>query len=224
MSRSGPRDLVEVPGCGLPRPLATVANQDGFTSGTSAAAALASRTAHRIHDALEVAYGADFVNLTPIQRAVLLKALVAHTAKWPDDTADLIRRIIGPANGRHHVRQKDNIRRFLGFGIVEPDDAVACAADRATFWATGHLQPNKMVVVDVPVPLAIGSLSRPHALSATLAWFTPTAPGRKSYRSVRLKLVEPEGLDALSVRAHGNEPDGNRTKSWNALHAILERR
>jgi hypothetical protein len=55
-------------------------NVDGFTSGTSAATALASRTCHLIHDALEAAYGDDFVNLPHRQRAVLLKALLAHPA------------------------------------------------------------------------------------------------------------------------------------------------
>jgi len=186
-------------------------NLDGFTNGSSAAAALASRTAHRIHDALEAAYGEVFLALGPVQRAVLLKALLAHTAKWPDDTADMIRQIIGPPEGRHHVRQKDNIRRFLGFGIVDSDDAIACADDRATFWATGSLQPNKIAKIDVPVPALMSGQARPHALSATLAWFTPTAVGRKSYRSVKLRLNEPDGLEALRVTAHRNQPDSNQS-------------
>ncbi|WP_245263341.1 S8 family peptidase [Azorhizobium doebereinerae] len=186
-------------------------NLDGYTNGTSAATALASRTAHRIHDALEFAYGNVFASLTHVQRAVLIKALLAHTAKWPDEAAQLIRQVIGPPDGKHHVRQKDNIRRFLGFGIIEPDDAVGCASDRATFWATGLLHSDKISVVNVPLPVAITGQSRPHFLSATLAWFTPTAPGRRSYRSVRLKLLEPAGLSTLRVSADGNQPDGNQT-------------
>jgi hypothetical protein len=186
-------------------------NLDGYTNGTSAAAALASRTAHRIHDALESAYGRDFLRLSPGQRAVLLKALLAHTAKWPDDTAALIRRIIGPPEGQYHVRQKDNIRRFLGFGIIDADDAVACAADRATFRATGVLEPNKISTVSIPVPQAMGGQARSHSISATLAWFTPTSPGRKTYRSVRLKLLDPTELSTLRVVAHGNQPDSNQT-------------
>ena len=186
-------------------------NLEGYTNGTSAAAALGSRTAHRIHDALEGTYGPEFSSLPHLQRAVLLKALLAHTAKWPEDTAALIRRTVGPADGRLHVRQKDNIRRFLGFGMVEPEDAVACAADRATFWATGLLERDKVSVVDVPVPIAMGGQARPHYLSTTLAWFTPTSPGRKSYRSVRLKVLEPSGLDPLRLGAHRDQPDGNQT-------------
>lgn len=185
-------------------------NLFGYTNGTSAATALASRTCHRIHDALEAAYGDDFRRLPHIRRAVLLKALLSHPAEWPEDTAALIRSTIGPVNG-HHGRQKDNIRRFLGFGMVDADVAVACAADRATFWATGTLDRNKIATVSVPVPLAMGGQSRPHALSATLAWFTPTLPGRKSYRSVRLRVLDPEELTPLRVKAHSDQPERNQT-------------
>lgn len=186
-------------------------NLDGFTNGTSAATALASRTSHRIHDALEAAYGDGFSNLSQIERAVLLKGLLAHPARWPDETASLIRATIGPSDGRQHVRQKDNIRRFLGYGVVAGDEAVACTADRATFWAVGTLERDKIAPISVPVPAAIGGLARPHALSATLAWFTPVSPGRKSYRSVRLKLLEPNEIGALGVKAHSNQPDTNQT-------------
>jgi hypothetical protein len=146
-----------------------------------------------------------------LQRAVLLKALLAHTAKWPDETAEMIRQVIGPAGSRLSYRRKENIRRFLGFGMVEPEDAMACAADRATFWATGVLQRDQISILNVPVPIAMGGRALLHSLSATLAWFTPTAPGRKSYRSVRLKLLEPAGLDALSVSPNSNQPESKQT-------------
>jgi hypothetical protein len=146
-----------------------------------------------------------------VQKAVLLKALLAHPARWPDDAAALIRATLGPPEGKYHQRQKDNIRRFLGFGRVEADDAVACAADRATFWAAGTLERDKVAVINVPVPIVMGGNARAHALSATLAWFTPISPGRKSYRSVRLKLLEPCDLEALRVHPDSNQPDSNQT-------------
>ncbi len=186
-------------------------NLDGFTNGTSAATALASRTCHRIHDALEAAYGDGFRNLPKHHRAVLLKALLVHPAAWPDAAVNLIRTTIGPQEGKHHYRQKDNIRRFLGYGVVDADEAVACADDRATFWTVGTLDRDKVAVIPVPVPRSFGGQARPHALSATLAWFTPVQPGRKSYRSVRLKLLKPSELGALSVQAHSNQPDEKQT-------------
>lgn len=186
-------------------------NLDGYTNGTSAAAALASRTCHRIHDALETTYGAEFLGLPSINRAVLLKALLVHPARWPDDIAELIRRTIGPTGRGQASRQKDNIRRFLGYGCVDPDDAVACASDRATFFATGTLQRDRTATIAVPVPVAIGGQARPHMLAATLAWFTPVSPGRKSYRSCKLKILDPTEIGALAVAAHSNQPDGNQT-------------
>lgn len=182
---------------------------EAYTGGTSAAAALASRTCHRIHDALEAAYP-DFTQLSHLQRAVLLKALLVHPARWPAEKAALIKAIIGPVGG-HHSHIKDNVRRFLGFGHVDADDAVACAEDRATFWAVGALHRDRVATIRVPIPALIGGQARPHALAATLAWFTPVAPGRKSYRSVRLQILKPDGLDRLSVTPASNQPDANQT-------------
>lgn len=201
---------------------------EGYTSGTSGAAALASRTAHRIHDALEATYGDAFVSLPHRQRAVVLKALLAHPAKWPTEAADLVRSTLGPADGRQHVRQKDNIRRFFGYGYVDGDEAVACAADRATFWATGTLEPEKSATVAVPIPVAMHGRAQFHALSATLAWFTPVMPGRRSYRCVRLKVLEPEELAALAVDGSGRQPDSNQanrgtlfSRSWSGQRAPM---
>ena len=57
------------------------------------------------------------------------------------------------------------------------------------------LEERKRVAVSVPVPTAFGGKSRPHALTATLAWFTPVVPGRRTYRAVRLKLLEPSEIE-----------------------------
>ena len=184
---------------------------EGYTNGTSAACALASRTCHRIHDALEATYGAGFMQLPKHQRAALMKALFVHSATWPEATAEFIRQTVGPADRKRHVQQKDNIRRFLGFGVVNAEHAVACAADRATFWACGQLEREKVAIIEIPIPLVFGAKARPHSLSATLAWMTPASPGRRSYRCVRLKLTEPPKICELGIKAHGNQPDTNQT-------------
>lgn len=184
---------------------------EGYTNGSSAAAALASRTCHRIHDALEQAYGESFLQLSMRQRAVLLKALLAHTARWPEDTAELIKSTLGPSDNKQHVQQKDNIRRFLGYGMVDADAAIACADDRATFWAVGELSGEELVRVPVPVPMAIHGQAKPHEVSATLAWFTPVRAGSRAYRNVRLKLLKPDEVEALGLAGpHGLQPDQNQ--------------
>lgn len=188
-----------------------VESVEAFTNGTSAATALASRTAHRIHDALEAAYGQEFLQLSGTKRAVLIKALLVHPARWPDEAAELIKKLMGPFGKGQASRQKDNIRRFLGFGAFDADDAVACAADRATFWCVGEIGPKRSMNVVIPIPASLGGQARPHSLSATLAWFTPVQPGRKSYRSVKLKILPIDDLNELGISAHSNQPDSNQT-------------
>lgn len=182
-----------------------------YTSGTSAAAALASRTCHRIHDALEQEYGHEFLALPNHARAVLLKALLVHPARWDYETAELIREVIGPRDNKHHVRQKDNIRRFLGFGNLDAEEAIACTADRATFWAVGSLAANQKCSVSIPIPETYGGKAILHSLSATVAWFTPVAAGRKAYRSVKLKILEPDECSMLAVKGDSDQPDVNQT-------------
>ncbi|MFN3077487.1 MAG: S8 family peptidase [Alphaproteobacteria bacterium] len=185
---------------------------EAYTGGTSAATALASRTCHRIHDALEAAYGDLFMDLPHRQRAVLLKALLVHPARWPDAAASLIRATVGPPEGKYHSRQKDNIRRYFGYGFVDSDDAIACAEDRATFWAVGELAPDTKATIRVPVPIVMGGREQPHSMSATLAWFTPVSPGRNVYRAVRLELLKPkEEIKRLQVDPDADQPDSNQS-------------
>ena len=188
-----------------------------FTGGTSGAAALASRTCHLIHDALEQAYGQTFLDLSHGQRALILKALFAHGARWPDATADLIRGTLGPPGRGQASKQKDNVRRFCGYGVVDPTDVVACAADRATFWATGLIRPEEALRINVPVPNCMGGKAQLHELAATLAWFTPILPGRQTYRTVRLSLLDPEEITDLQVTAAQGQPDANQAKRGTLL-------
>lgn len=205
-------------------PVQGIDASEAYTGGSSAAAALATRTCHRIHDALDAAYP-EFSALDPRQRAVLLKALLVHPARWPDQKAALIRSVIGPVGG-HHSHIKDNIRRFLGFGYVDADEAVACAEDRATFWATAELHRDRVSTISVPVPAVMNGQARPHSISTTLAWFTPVTPGRKTYRSVRLQVLKPDGLERLAVTPASGQPDHNQTnrgtvynRCWEGNHA-----
>lgn len=205
-------------------------DSDGFTDGTSAAAALVSRTGHRVHDALQAIYGDSFTRLPVQQRAALLKALLVHSAQWPVDGAALIKSTLGPPDSRQHVRQKDNIRRFLGYGLVDPDLAISCTSDRATFWATGTISADREQTISIPIPAVFGGRAVPHHLRATLAWFTPTLPGRQTYRTVRLRVLKPDDLGALRIDPAKGQPDENQTargtvftRCWEGVRAAVLR-
>ncbi|WP_314103859.1 S8 family peptidase [uncultured Stenotrophomonas sp.] len=192
-------------------PVAGVEASEGYTTGTSASAALVSRTCHRIHDALERAYGEAFLILPSPQRAVLLKVLLAHAARWPAETVTLIQSCLGPEDRRQHVRRKDNVRRFIGYGVVDAEAAVTCADDRATVWATGLIGRDQVVTVSMPIPSVMGGKALPHEIVATLGWFTPVIAGARAYRSVRLWLAEPD-IEGLGIKVSSDQPDTNQAR------------
>jgi hypothetical protein len=202
-----------------PPTIPSAANSTIQIVGTSPAAALGTRTAHRIHDALEDAYP-DFVGLPGPARALILKALLAHPARWPQDAAAFIVSQVGPEDPRQYVRRRDNIRRFLGIGAVDLDEAVACAAERATLWGTGQLGREEGNVVEVPLPACLAGQARPHEVRATLAWFTPVMPGRQAYRVVRLSLLDLDeaSLTDLGLASLKEQPDINQIRRGTLIH------
>lgn len=184
--------------------------------GTSVAAALATGVAARAHEALEAAYP-EFVTLPSAQRAVLLKALLVHSARWTE-ARDLLIEILGPPDNRQHYRQKDNVRRYIGFGAYDPDRVIDCTADRATLWAVGQLGADQGKRFRVPWPAAMSGQARPHGVNATLAWFSPPKPGAVAYRGARMKIIEPSKLGAAGIKAAGIQPDPKQAHKGTVVH------
>jgi hypothetical protein len=124
-----------------------------FTVGTSAATALATHSAHRMFDALEEAYP-QLIGPMPLkERATLLEALLVHSASWRGSET-LVRNIVDPGSDLHNEHWRREVSRYLGYGFVDPEDAVACSTDRATLWATGTLGPLGSLTFDIPLPKA----------------------------------------------------------------------
>jgi hypothetical protein len=195
-------------------------NVVGRSVGTSVAAALATGVAARAHEALEAAYP-DFVQLPSAQRAALLKALLVHGARWTE-ARDLLIEILGPADNRQHYRQKDNVRRYLGFGAYDPELIINCADDRATLWAVGTLNADEGKRFRIPWPAAMSGKLQSHGLSATLAWFSPPRSGAVAYRSVRLKIVEPGQIGDAGIKASGIQPDPKQAHKGTVVHRRWE--
>ncbi|MGN6496892.1 MAG: S8 family peptidase [Tsuneonella sp.] len=203
-------------------PFATSIGGDviGRSVGTSVAAALATGVAARAHEALEAAYP-DFVQLPSGQRAALLKALLVHGARWTS-ARDLLIEILGPPDNKHHYRQKDNVRRYLGFGAYDPELIINCATDRATLWGVGAMPSDDGRRFRLPWPGAMTGKAQPHSVSATLAWFSPPQPATVAYRAIRMKIVEPDQLGAAGVKAIGAQPDPKQAHKGTVIHRCWE--
>ena len=199
-----------------PSPTSVGLNVVARSIGTSVAAAIATGVAARAHEALEAAYP-DFGALPSAQRACLLKALLVHGARWTE-ARDLLIEVLGPPEGKYHVRQKDNVRRYIGYGAFDPDRIISCADDRATLWAVGTLAADQGKRFQIPWPTAMTAKAQPHFLSVTLAWFSPPRPGAVAYRAVRMKIVEPNQLGAAGIKGSGFQPDPNQAHKGTVVH------
>ncbi len=154
--------------------------------------------------------------VTP-QRALLLKALLVHCARWTE-ARDLIIEILGPPAPNQHVRQKDNVRRYLGYGAIDGNIILNCTADRATLWAVGNLAREQGHNFPLPLPAAMSGKAQLHELAATVSWFAPPRIGAAKYRGARLKLVEPDGLSTIGVVATKGQPDTNQSHRGTVIH------
>jgi len=187
------------------------------TIGTSVAAALTSGLAARAHEALEEVYD-DFLAIPSTQRAALLKALLVHCSKWTP-ARDLIIETLGPPDGKQHVRQRDNVRRYLGFGAVDARLVLDCATDRATLWAVDTLAKEEAKIFSIPLPQVMSGRAQPHDMAATLAWFAPPRVGALNYRGVRLKLIDPtSAASEFGVALVKDQPDSNQAHSGTVIH------
>ena len=205
-----------------------LALSNDWSGATSGAAALATRAAHAIHDALENAYPNEFVPLSLRHKALLVKALLAHRARIPEDGKEIIERVFGPAEPKLHARRASNVFKMLGLGIPQLDETVACLQSRATLWGTGFVAADDARIFAVPLPPCLSGHAGVRSLSVTVTWFTPVTPGRRAYRSVRLTVEEPEEahLKVLLTRPTPFQPDRKRAergtifqRSWEGASA-----
>jgi hypothetical protein len=198
---------------------------NAWSGATSGAAALGTRAAHSIHDALLAAYPDAYEKLQPRFKALLVKALLLHRCSISEDARQLLEDTIGPFGQHQHARRADNVFRAFGLGAPDIDEVTACLDSRATLWGTGSLGEDTGLQFKLPLPECLSGHFGLRRLSVTLSWFTAVTPGRRAYRSERLIVEEPEVKTALS-KAVPFQPDSNRvsrgtvfSRSWQGTKA-----
>lgn len=195
-----------------------------WSGATSGAAALTTRGAHAIHDALEAAYPAEFAGLSLRYKALLVKALLAHRAYVPADGREIVERVFGPSNPKLHAQRASNVFKMLGLGVPQIDEAVACLQSRATLWGTGFVAQDDARVFTLPLPACLSGHKGLRQLSATVTWFTPVTPGRRAYRSIRLTVEEPSDsqLKVALTKATAFQADRKRVERGTIFHRSWE--
>lgn len=189
----------------------------GYVRGTSVATALAARSsAELLDELLRLRTTSDVRDLDPQLDALLVKALLVHSATWGPAAASLRAslRIASPANFREHLA------RFLGYGVAFPQRVMACTEQRATMIRSDWLQPDQSHVYDVPLPPSLNGRAEWRRLIVTLAWLTPISPSSRGYRRAALTYTRADDADPLQVNRQ--EVDTRAVGRGTIQHEVFE--
>lgn len=205
-----------------PPQLAGPPDREGWSNGTSVAAALATRACHRIFDSLTDATGGSLLSdLDPRFRAVVVKALLVHRARWQEG-ADLVGSL-GPHGQGKHFERSDNIARFLGYGAPRIEEAITCAENRATLVGYGEIGAKQTNVHQIPLPESLEQVTDPRSLTITVAWISPTNPNRQEYRQAELAVGTAKGIETgLGVSRTTHQPNHHACARGTVFHCRYE--
>ncbi len=173
-------------------------NKTNHTRGTSNAAALASRTSMDLYDALEHLRAQPGGALPHEYDVVLLKALLAHGAKWGEAGSVYESILKNTQNSRTFA---EYVGRFLGYGPAEVTRVMACTDQRVTVLGYGALEDGQGQEFLLPLPPSLSAITDWRRLTVTLAWVTPVNQARQNYRIAHLWFhpkyaLTPQHLDA----------------------------
>lgn len=208
------------PGHKVAAPSAVQGDVSGFryVAGTSNAAALASRNAARIADALmDLSNEPNAGELARVPLALWIRTLLAHSACWSREAAEVVERAL--RNERNTHTFTDEISALLAYGSIRPDRVLACAEERATILAGGEISADERFVHRLPLPPSLNAHTAWRRLTVTLAWFSPINPTHRKYRRAAL-WFEPPGQRELVLQRHG--VDWQAVRRGTLQHEVLE--
>lgn len=194
-----------------------------LSCGTSAATALATRAGHQIFDVLmDADGGSNHADIDPAFRAVFIKTLLVHGARWPDGAAQ-VAEVFGPADGNRFAERVDNVSRLLGYGVPDLARVLECGPSQATLAGCGIIEGDAGHAYRIPLPACLAGVVEPRRLIVTLAWMSPITTTHQDYRRAQLQLAAPEARQQIGVkRAAQSQPSDHASKRGSVLHEIYE--
>ncbi|HCO94819.1 MAG TPA: exopolyphosphatase [Phycisphaerales bacterium] len=182
-----------------------------YCCGTSNAVALASRAAAKIYESVEELQQQSQYTIPDENIAVLLKALLVHSASW-GGSKDVLDRCLG--NG---VNRKI-LTRYLGYGIPDIQRVLECTQQRATAIGYGQIRKDRRHEFRLPLPPSLSGLNEMRRLTITLAWFSPINPDNRNFRKANLSFDPPKE----EIGVERKEADGRQVKNGTVQHEIME--
>ena len=184
-------------------------SKTALTWGTSAATALATRAGHLFLDALmDEDGGSMLADTLPEYLPLIVKALLVHGSAWGGGAT-----LLDGLSGTKHYPKKDNVSRFVGYGVLDTTRILECTAERATLIGYGEMAPGTASLFRIPLPPSLERVVEPRSVTVTVAWFTPINPRHQGYRVVALEAKpggDPKfslGVDRSKMQPHDKAID-----------------
>lgn len=200
-----------------PSPIGGDLNGTRFISGTSNAAAVTSRLAAAVADALEdLRDHPNAAQLARVPTALWIRTLIVHGASWRPQAVKTLLEALRHAG--HTNTSKDELAGVLGFGCIDQERVVACASNRATVLAGGVIRADQCFVHRLPMPPSLNAYTGRRRLTLTLSWFSPVNPSHRRYRRAALWFDPPR--KELSVKRV--DVDWMAVRRGTVQHEVLE--
>ncbi len=184
------------------RVASSVIGQESYATGTSPAAALVTRRASLLHDTLD-----DIVGGAPLgrhERAVAIKALLAHGARHPEGfRSDTL-----------------SVEKAIGFGSIDRDFSLGCVGHEAVVLYLGSLGAAEEQDLLLPLPDGL-NVRGTKRITATLAWLSPVNWRHRQYRRAALGFTKPTGTPELDAPTDLSDDEAKRG-SGTIKHLIWE--
>lgn len=195
-------------------------SQTVYARGTSNAAALATRAAAFIHEALAEVRTVDGRPLPTNKESVVIKALLVHGARHDESAASLLRTVLRTTeNGR---KFREITGRYLGYGALDVRRVLECTEQRGTLVACDDISENEIHEYRLPLPGELSSSTLWRRLVVTLAWFSPMNFVHRNLREARLE-VQPVGKwEEVPLRLNRVNADHNQVLRGTVQHEVLE--
>lgn len=187
-------------------------NSYGFTTGSSNAAALATRKAAMIFETLEDLARQE--ELGPMQYSIALRALLVHSA----DISSLNLKYFKDNN---KSIDKFHITRYSGYGKLEPNLSHSCFDNQATLIVNGIIKPEEGHKYIFPLPECLDGTDYDRRVIMTLAWKTPINANSHRYRGAKLFFKPPTQTDSGPLQLKSRELHHQQVKNGTIQHEVL---
>lgn len=188
-------------------------NRSIYIRGTSNSAALASRGAAMIFEAVNELGSEN--DIPDEYMAVIIKTLLIHDASW-GDSFNILQNCLKTTENALQFRRI--AARYLGYGTPDIKRVVECTERRATALGHGSIRKDEKHEFMLPLPPSLSGLNEERRLIITLAWFSPINPDTRKYRKANLSfdpLKDKVGVERINAQ-------WQQVKNGTVQHEVLE--